>query len=509
MAIRRLSIWLAAGGALAGCSSAPSGSQGGAFDGGMSDSGAVKVAPGPDGGKASGTDGGARADAGAGGDAGTFALESVSVRNGGRHGDVLLFNVQGSDSTGQTTEVHARVLDASNNPVIAFDTNWDGLPDSAETRLHFDTSTLGQKTFTQTITLPGVFGAAPSIASAVVSLSNAAGVLSASQTAALTVQGVESQGGMCDTTEVANRCADGLSCAGTPPTCQAGVAPALTQVAYYGGTTTQTAELFIGSDPDEDLQSILVNFLDGNGNSIKVDLSGDGTSPPVSSDLVDARTALGQSFFFQNNPTPTFPSLVPRISATPIDSFGRSGKPVVANVGAPVIRAPGLSCDAYGITGCAVGSACSPGLIGATNTCTAVTTLQSNKCSTASPAATTGVLAGWGVTKGVSLWDPPAGCTLPTEVGRPEAIVKLTLAKAVNTLTISTAEPETNFDTILYVLPACANTSAQALGCADDSPGQGVASTVTLNDVAAGTYAIVIDSGSPQGGQFGLSVTMQ
>jgi hypothetical protein len=510
MAIRRLGFWLAAGGALAGCSSASSGSQAGASDGGMSDAGAVKVAPGSDGGKVSSTDGGGtRSDAGGGADAGTFALESVTVRNSGRHGDVLLFNVQGSDSTGQTTEVHARVLDASNNPVIAFDTNWDGVPDSAETRLHFDSSTLGQKTFTQTITLPGVFAAAPTIASAVVSLSNALGVLSASQTATLTVQGVESQGGKCDTTDVTNRCADGLSCAGTPATCNASVAPALTQVAYYGGTTTQTAELFIGSDPDEDLQSILVNFFDGNGNSIKVDLSGDGTAPPVSSDLVDARTALGQTFFFQNNPTPTFPSLVPRISATPIDSFGRSGTPVVANLGAPVIRASGLSCDAYGITGCAVGAACSPGLIGTTNTCTAVTTLQKNKCATASAAATTGVLAGWGVTKGVSLWDPPAGCSLPTEVGRPEAVVMLTLAKAVDTLTISTAVPETNFDTILYVLPSCASTPAQALGCADDSPGQGVASTVTLNDVAAGTYAVVIDSGNPQGGQFGLSVTMQ
>jgi hypothetical protein len=508
MPIGRLGFWLGAGVALVGCSG---GSGGKASDAGSSGSSATqKGEPGPDGGSSqSKSDGGSMGAGTVGADAGAFGLTSLTVRNSGRHGDGLLFEVQGTDPAGETTEVHVKVLDASNNPVVAFDTNWDGVADSAEQRLHFDTSSLGQKKFTQTITLPGLYATAPTIASAVVSLSNIDGVLSPSTTAMLTLQGVEAEGAACDPSAITDRCDEGLSCGGTPhTTCLAGVAPSLTTVAYYGGAYAAN-ELFIGSDPDEDLASILVSFFDANGNSIMVDLSGDGTGVPASSDLLDARTAAGQSFFFQNNPAPTFPTLVPRISATPIDSFGHSGKAVVANVGAPVIRTPGESCDAYGLTACAVGAACSPGTVGATNSCSMVTTLQANKCTAAPQSATAGILAAWGGVSGVSLWDPPAGCSLPTEVGRPEALVTLKLAKAVSTLTVSTAQPETDFDTIVYVLPSCATTSAQALGCNDDAPGQGVASTVTLTSVPAGTYVVVIDSGSPQGGHFGLSVTAQ
>src|SRR5258708_22384961 len=88
---------------------------------------------------------------------------SVTLENSGRHGDTLLFTVQGNDPAAQTTEVHVRLLDSSGAPVTAFDTNWDGVADSAEQRLHFDQSTLGQKTFHQTITLPRLYGVNPSI----------------------------------------------------------------------------------------------------------------------------------------------------------------------------------------------------------------------------------------------------------------------------------------------------------------------------------------------------------
>jgi hypothetical protein len=131
--------------------------------------------------------------------------------------------------------------------------------------------------------------------------------------------------------------------------------------------------------------------------------------------------------------------------------------------------------------------------------------LQTSKCSGAAVAVTTGALAAWGAARGTSLWDPPPGCALVSEVGHPESLVTLTLASAVSTLTVSTAMPETNFDTVLYVLPGCPSTSSQALGCNDDT--QGYSSTVTLTNVAAGSYTIVVDSATSQAGQFGLSVT--
>jgi hypothetical protein len=454
----------------------------------------------PDAGSSSGGQTDAHVDAGTGPSNGQL---SVTMQNSGRHGDDVLLTVQGSDPAGKTTEAHVQMLDASNTPVLAFDTDWDGVADSAEQRVHFDQSTLGQKTFTQTITLAHAFKNAPSIASAVVSLSDASGALSPSVTAMLAAQPVRNAGDGCDPAAISDRCVEGLSCSGKTPTCVAGVAPSLTRVAYYGGNSP--AELFLGADPDEDLATLEVDFLDSSGKPVIVDLSGDNT--PASSVMLDARGVAGQTFFFENDPVPAFATAVPKISVKATDSLGRVGAPVVASLTTEPTVANGLSCDPYGFNVCATGSACSPGTPGGTNKCASLLPLQTTACGTAPQATTDGVLAAWGVVGGVSLWDPPAGCAAVTAVGRPESVVMLVLAHAVSTLTISTATPETDFDTILYVLPGCASATTQALGCSDDA--QGFASTVTLTDVAAGSYAIVVDSAKPVGGHFGLSVIEQ
>jgi|CZKU01.1.fsa_nt_gi hypothetical protein len=509
MPTRQLVSWLAAGLVAAGCggSSGAPGSPGGTSP----EAGPVPTGtPGSD----SGTpppptpDGAAPVEAGPPPPPSSAVLGAIDLRTGGRHASDLVFDVQGSDPTGQTTELHVRLLDASNNPVAAFDTNWNGVADSAEQRLHFDGSTLGKKTFTQTVTLTGLYRNFPAVASAVVSLSDINGALSTSLQATLTEQAVAALGAGCDVTEIMSRCAEGLACGGTPPTCLAGVAPSLTQVAYYGGGS-QSTEIFVGADPDEDLQTLVLQFLDAHGSPISVDLSGDGVSTPVSSYLLDARSGVGQSFVFQNNPAAGFASLVPEILVTPEDVMGRKGTSVTVTVAPQVIRPAGQACDAYGINGCATGTVCSPRIVGAANTCSSVATLQSTVCKAAPQVATAGLLAAWGQASGVSLWDPPSGCAVATAVGRPESVVLLTLPKPVGTLTVSTAAPETDFDTVLYILPGCAVSTSSALGCADDSPNQGFASTVKLTDVAAGTYTIVVDSAGPQGGHFGLTVTTQ
>ncbi len=483
MAIRRLGWGLLAGAAAMACNggggAAPSKGAGGAGDAGMGQSSS---------GGAMGT--------------GTGLL-SVTLENTGRHGDDVLFTVSGSDPTGRTTEAHVSLLDVSGAPVIGFDTDWDAVPDSAEQRLHFDQSTLGQKTFKQTITLPRLYKTAPSIASALVQLSDASGTLSAPVTASLAVQPVRNQGDGCDPATMTDRCAEGLSCSGTPSVCVAGVAPALTRVAYFGGDNP--SELFLGSDPDEDMTSIQVSFLDATGKPVVVDLSGDST--PASSVTLHTTGLLGQTFFFENDPVPAFATTVPKIGATVTDAAGRMSPSVTASISTQSTVANGLSCDPYGFTVCAKGSACSPGVPGVTNKCSSIAPLQSTKCGAAPGTSTDGTLAAWGVVNGVSLWDPPAGCGPITAIGRPESVVTLKLAQTAGTLTISTAMPETDFDTILYVLPTCASSTTEALGCSDDA--QGFASTVTLMNVPPGTYAIVVDSVQAAGGHFGLSVTAQ
>jgi hypothetical protein len=171
------------------------------------------------------------------------------------------------------------------------------------------------------------------------------------------------------------------------------------------------------------------------------------------------------------------------------------------------LAATARACDATGLIACYLGSACAPGIVGANNICSGVPTLQAAKCAAAPAVSSTGSLAAWGVAQGVSLWDPPSGCTLPTEIDHSEALVTLKLAQSVSMLTVSTAVPETNFDTVVYILPACATSSAQAIACNDDD--QGYTSTATAMNVPAGTYTIVVDSAGPNSGQFGLTVATQ
>jgi hypothetical protein len=434
------------------------------------------------------------------------------MANVGRQGQTLVFTVKGADPAGQTSEIQASVFDKDGNPVDAFDTNWDGLPDANATRFHFDASTLGQKSFTGTVTLPGVYGQTPGIASAKIALSNVQGAQSPSVTVALSEQTVSGAGQACDPAEVTSRCTIGLGCSGTPATCQASVAPSLTQVAYYGGAAPM--QLFVGNDPDEDLQTIQVAFLGTDGGPMTIDL-GTQTNPDLeSSTALNARGAAGQSFVLANYPAADFTTSVPAIAATPVDSLGHQGPTVTAKLSTQPAHIAGQSCDAYGLTGCAQGSFCSPGVVGATNTCGVLVALQQSKCTSAAAPATSGVLAAWGIAQGTSIWDPPSDCVAAFEVGNPESVVALKLTTTVSSLTISTAVPETNFDTILYVLSSCASststetaTTSNVLACNDDAPGQGFASTVTLTNVAPGTYYVVVDSAFSTGGQFGLTVT--
>jgi hypothetical protein len=516
MKIGRLGFWLTTSAALAACSGSHSksgdqdtnpGSTTGSSGTSGSSSGSSGSTSKP---KTDAGASGSSSDAGShpAGDSGAVTPYAVTFQNSDRHGTSLYFTVQGNDPNAETTEAEVELQDASGSPVVAFDTDWDGVADSAKTRLHFGASTLGAKNFSQTITLPGLYANVPKVAQAVVSLVDQSGNVGTPATVMLEQQPVVNSGASCDPHEVTNRCADGLVClgtgdAGTNATCQTASPPSLTQVAYYGGNSP--AQIFLGSDPAEDLETIVVAFEDSTGNSISVDLSGDGTI--ASSVSLNALTATGQSFYFEDNPVSSFTTQVPKISVTPIDSQGHSGPAVVATLSNQPVRSNGQMCDAYGVTACSTNSACSPGIVGAANTCSAVSSLQMTKCTSATAALTTGQLAAWGLVQGTSLWDPPAGCALASEVGHPETVLSLKLTQNVSTLTLSTAMPETDFDTILYVLPSCATSSATALGCNDDT--QGYSSTLTLTNVAAGTYYVVVDSANSQAGHFGLSISTQ
>ncbi len=431
-----------------------------------------------------------------------LTVKSVVAQNVGRSGNILRLVIQGSDSKKQTTSVVLSFLDASDTPVVALDTNFDGKPDATEKRFRFDPNTLGQATFTGTLLLPRLFNPGSSITKVTVALEDETGTRSAVVSAPITLQPVRALGDGCDPKELADRCAPHLSCSGTPTVCTAGVAPTLSKAIYFGGAAPRM--VFVGSDPDEDVKEIVIEFLDKTGTPKAVDLLNDGEL--VTSFATSASQAMADpTFFVEVEPIVGFDTTVPQIAATPGDSLLHKGPRLTAMAGPVPVRTTGQDCDYQDFDVCTSGTVCAPGLPAAKNTCQGATQLRTKACGAApvlDPAK--GLTKAFGVTQGPSLWDSPTGCEPHNGVNHPEGLVALHLAKAAATLTISTAMPETDFDTVVYLLPGCAGVSSAALGCNDDT--SGYASVLTLKNVAAGDYVIVVDSVQRESGHFGLFI---
>lgn len=433
-----------------------------------------------------------------------LALNGLTFRNVGRRGDTLRVGIKGADSRKETSAALVRLLDASDTPVEAFDTDWDGLPDAAERRFHFDVSTLGQPSFLAAITIPRVYDATSKIAKVVVTLEDEKGNHSAPSTQELTKQALRAANEACDPSSMADRCPAGMACGGTPIACQEGVAPELARLAYYGGASPRM--LFAGTEPDEDVKVVAVEFLDASGDPLSANLGTD-DDPVMSSGITfDATASMSAgSFFLASMPSPGFDAVVPRIAATVSDFAGHSSARVVAAATPMPVRAANAACDWTGFDACAPGNACAPGLPGEANVCKAKASLIKTKCEGA-PALDPdkGVTKAFGSTSGVSLWDAPIGCVPNDATGRPESAIRLHLSKAVASLVITTAAPETDFDTAVYLLPGCAASASAALGCNDDE--RGYSSRLSLKNVAAGDYTIVVESLGTRGGRFGVSI---
>ena len=431
-----------------------------------------------------------------------FSIASATLRNVGRKGDKLQIGVKGTDSAMVTTAAKIELFDEAGAPVAAFDTNWDGIADAASRRFMFDLPGAGAAAIDATITIPKSFSALSKVKKAKVSLVDEAGTSTAAIETTIELQTVKGEGEACDTAKIVDRCQDGLSCGGTPSACQPGAAPEVAQVAYFNGSAPRM--LFRGADKDEDLESIEVEFLDNSGNPKTVVIAGEGdTGVSASNFSLTVGAFDAASFFVESNPNAMFTTQVPKIATTAKDHVGRTSTRVVTSLTSPPVRFAGQACDAEGFDNCATGSACAPGVPGATNTCTAVTTLRTQRLTAFGSLDPAGRSKAFGVVQGSSLWDAPAGCIPNDATRRPEAMMPLHLG-ATSSLVITTALPETDFDTAVFVVPATATTSAASLGCNDDM--QGFSSTLELSNVPAGDYIVVVEAVSPKGGHFGISV---
>jgi hypothetical protein len=434
----------------------------------------------------------------------TMLLDTATARVTGRRGLDVQLTLTGHDSTKAIAGVMVRLLDGDGNPIAGFDSQQSGTLDSELGPATFAAPVLGQATIGTTAIIEGMAARVPQIASVAVSLRDAQGFISNEIIAAVTPQPVRDSAEGCDPAALQDRCAATLGCRGSPATCQDGLAPAITHLAFQTGAAGPII-LMAGTGPQDDLSDIHVDFEDSAGNSITVALDGDNAPPVASFDLDATGDASNGTFLIALQQAQGFDTACPQIAVTPSDSAGLTGSTTNALPTAPPVRAAGAACDLQGFDACATGQVCAAG------TCRPLTSLQSAVCSAAvklAPAigqpATT-----FGHTALPSLWDAPHGCSGFNPAGRPEGVAQLVLTAAAATLTLSVDNPGTDFDTTMYLMKGCPSTSAAAVACDDDNGTIGVSSVIVLQNVAAGTYSVVVDSFKPHGGNYQLTATVE
>lgn len=474
----------------------------------------------PSGADGGGTGGGAGGGAGSGGGtgvspdggvlpAGAIALTSLEVKASGLHGQDVTFTVKGSDEQRDAVLLDVQLLDAAGAALPAFDTNQDGAPDATSGPLPLEDLKWSGTSFTATAVLRNAARDLLTLDRASVSLVDALDNRSASLSARVGKQTVQPLAATCDPSYVVARCTEGLSCRGSPPTCQAGVAPTITRFSFLKKATGPEI-LIEGTEPEDDLSIIQFGFQNAAGQAIAIDGDGDGTPELSSFDFSASGASENGTFFVRLQPADGLDQVVPKLTATPTDDEGHQGPLKVASPLAPPTRGTGQTCDPRGFDVCAATLACTPGLAGRTNTCQAAASLRTAHCAAAPVIVPTadGVTAR-GFAVGGSLWDVPTGCQTNDPTRRPEGLVVLRLTQQASKLTLSTEHPGTTFDTALYLVPGCPENSLASLGCNDDAAPGHSASHLEVLDVPPGDYLVVVDSFGYEGGLFELTASVE
>jgi hypothetical protein len=435
----------------------------------------------------------------------TLSLTKASARIGGRRGDQLIIDVDGKAPVGTFASIEIALADSAGDPLVFFDNNWDGVFESTVGRV-VPTKAPSTATFSIEAVVNGV-KALKGLSQLQLALFDRANARTAPVAVTIQQQPIIDLGGACDTTFVTNRCLEGLSCSGSPARCVDGTAPTISHAFYLRGTPGPSMRLD-GLDPDEDVMSIRVDFLTTSDSPVLLDLDGDEVPESDHLEVTFGITNQNGGYLAIIESGMGFDTLVPRVGLTAIDTKAHESTTQRVSISTQTTRISGQTCDLAGFVGCVSGTVCLPSANGTGAYCTTYSQAQTGRCSAApvwdlakDPAKITGFISGY------SAWEPPAGCMSSTASNRPEAVLKLRLATATPKLVLTTAEPETQMDTGLIVLPSCTASMDTALACNDDSVGY--ASRLTLTNLAAGDYYVIVESTQPNGGGFGLSASTQ
>jgi hypothetical protein len=436
----------------------------------------------------------------------TLTLSSVTAHVDGRAGDHVRFTISGTQAIGTLASVGILPFDSSSNEIVYFDTNTDGLDDSA-TGYYVPHPLPNETAFGFDLVIP-ITSELVDWKTAEVFLSDRSDAVSNKVSVDIESQPVRAQGDACDPTSKADRCADGFECSSASSTCVSHQRPSLTQVGYF---TTDNGPLMIarGTDALDDLLKIQIDFLDSSGSPVPINITNDTSNPTMVSsfDETSGFRQVDGTFTFEIAPTASFTQLVKQVSLVPIDKHALRGAAQTANLAAQPSKGSGAPCDSLGFNYCSGNAVCVPGIEGASNACLPIGSAQSTVCKaapTVAPSEGLSIVAGY--VAGASLWEPPSSCAADTALHNPEFVTKLHLDKATPSITLTTARRETQIDTVLYVTSACSPTSTQILGCNDDMPDSG-ASSLTLSNLAAGDYYVIVDSRTGSEGSVGLEVT--
>ncbi|MBL8788191.1 MAG: hypothetical protein JNJ59_25075 [Deltaproteobacteria bacterium] len=435
-------------------------------------------------------------------------LLSVTANQVGATGRDLRLHVIADDADKNIDHLELALFDAEGSPVLAFKSGLSETPDSNETSLAFDTASqvTNKASIDANATLRAIFtDFAP--AKVEVRLVDKRGLTSDPRSIDIALQTVAAFGEACDPAGVTSRCDFGLGCKAS--TCQNGAAPVVTKAAYYADAAGVRI-LVLGTEPEDDLVSVLVEFLDAQNAPLLIDTNNDDV-PDASSFEIDARgRSVDGAFFVRLDPSDTFASAVPQVRVTAKDSRDQVSAAKVAKKASAPIRSTGQTCDPRGFDLCNATSVCVPGTTGTSWSCKAASALRKTACEE-SPLLPTDGTPITGFASGASLYDPPDLCAAGDSRTKPEGMARLVLTEPASKVTLTTALAGTGFDTVLYVFPGCGDTAAPAAGCADDTAGppSSAASTLVLTDLPAGSYIVVVDSWGEDGGSYALSATIE
>lgn len=434
------------------------------------------------------------------------SLSSLSAMISGSSGADISLVVIAEDPDRDATRLEVELRPAGGGTTPVFDLNRDGVLDSTSTVLFLD-GEAERTELTAVVRLAGWNDRVPGLGFVRARLVDEANLVSDYLEVEIGQQPVREFGASCDASYLTDRCQDGLGCQGDPAVCVPSVPPVMERAAYV---IRGEAALILaaGSEPDDDLAGVRIDFFDAAGEPVMVDLDNDQITDATFVDLPAGLQRDDGTFFFESRTSEGFDQLVAEVGLTPFDRAENLGETERAVLAEPMLRGAGAICDPRGFDVCIEGAACLPGVPGAVSRCVSLANERVVGCREALELRPGETVAGH--VRGVGVWAPPEGCsTGGPEYG--EVIVRLVLEEPVAELVLDTRLPGTDFDTVLYLLDSCTAESRPAGPCADDHRGDGTPSdldstlaVLTLTNLPAGEHYIVVDSFGASGGHFML-----